>query len=362
MGIMNKINNFLISIIIPVYNVDKYLDNTLKSIEEQTIGLNNLEVILVDDGSNDGSQEIIKRYLNKYDNFKGIFCQVSSGFPGKPRNIGLEICSSDFVMFLDSDDYLEKDACEILYNKIIETGSDIVSGSYTSLDSNLKEEMDLAVWITTLTDPMDNYNNRKEYVKKLLSNSRFELIVNDLKEYPSIIANYNVWGKIFKKSLFDSFNIKFPEDRVAQDSVFLLECIYNANKIVFIKDIIVHYNNQRNDSNDSSISHIKNKKNVEGRLSAYFLMYNISKKHNYTDLFAKYILSQKLNYWFKYHLLNVDMDESFLLDILYNYQSLFKLCYYNNSRLSYEISSIFKDISENNFDKSIEKIKILALK
>ena len=353
------VNNYLISIIIPVYNVEKYLDNTLKSIEEQTIGLNNLEVILVDDNSNDGSKKIIERYLNKYDNFKGIFCQEGSGFPGKPRNIGLEICSSDFIMFLDSDDYLENNACEILYNKIIETKSDIVSGSYTSLNSDFEEEMDLAVWINTLTNPSDNKNRRKETTKKLLSNPNFELIINDLKDYPSIIANYNVWGKIFRKELIDENNIIFPEDRVAQDSVFLLEAFYNANKIVFIKDIIVHYNNRRNDSNNSSISHIKNQKNVEGRISAYFLMYNISKKHGYVDFFSKYILSQKLDYWFKYHLLNINVDDTFLYNIVYNYQILFKLCYYNNTHLSNEISSIFKDISENNYDKSVEKIKLL---
>lgn len=360
---INK-EKYLISIIIPVYNVEKYLENTIKSIEEQTIGLEKLEVILVDDNSKDESKKIIKKYVDKYENFKGIYCQESSGFPGRPRNIGLDICSSEFIIFLDSDDYLERNACEILYNKIIETDADIVCGGHTIFDSHSKETFDIHLWICTLTNPYDTWNNRVNTTKKILSNSNFELIVDDLYEHPSIIGAFNVWSKIFKKSLINNNKIRFPEDRVAQDSVFLLESFYNANRIAFIKDIIVHYNNIRNDANDSSISHVKNQKNLEGRLSAYLLMYNISVKHNHVDLFAKYLLSKKLNYWLSSHLLTMKLDDyslndSFLYNLFYNYQVLFKLAFYYNINLSPEKYEIYKDICNNDFDKAVEKVKLL---
>lgn len=356
---MDAFNKYLISIIIPVYNVEKYLVNTINSIIEQTIGMDNIEVILIDDNSNDKSKDIINKYVKKYKNFKGIFCQKTSGFPGKPRNIGLNLSSSEFIMFLDSDDYLENNACEILYNKIIETKADIVCGAYTTLDSNFKENFNKLFWLTTLTNPNDNWNDRVNTTEKLLSNQNFELIIDDLTEYPSIIGTSNVWGKIFKKSLFEKNNIRFPEDRVAEDSVFLLNSIYNASRIVFIKNIILHYNNKRETISDLSMSHTKNNKNLEGRISSYLLMYNLSVKHDMVELFAEYLLSQKINYWFNSYLLRTKIDDFLLYELLNNYQILFKLCYYHDLKLTTEMRSIFKDICDNNFDKAIEKVKLL---
>lgn len=351
--------DYKISVIIPVYNVENYLENTLGSIISQSIGFENLEIILIDDKSTDNSAKIIKNYMKKYDNIKGIFLEEGSGFPGKPRNIGLNYVTSDYVMFLDSDDYLEKNACEILYNVVQEENADIVSGSFTKKDEDGTEIFNYGGWVSTLTDPNEDYSIRLEKTKEMLDNSNFRFVVTNIKNNGHILGNSNVWAKIFRTNLIKDNNILFPEDIVAQDSVFLLESIFNANKIVFIKDVLVRYNNQRVDINDKSISHIKSNKNLFGRIKAYQLMYNLSIRFGYESLFYKYVLGHKLIYWFKSYLLESYISTFEIECIFKKYYELFNKCYIHNKKLPNSINNIFRDISNRNFHEAALEVSRL---
>ncbi|WP_082398007.1 glycosyltransferase family 2 protein [Methanobrevibacter arboriphilus] len=104
---------------------------TIDSVINQTIGFENIELIIIDDNSKDNTQQIINEYAKKYSNIKSKYLDENSGYPGKPRNIGIELSTSDYIIFLDSDDYFEKDACEILYEKINSEKADLVFGSCT---------------------------------------------------------------------------------------------------------------------------------------------------------------------------------------------------------------------------------------
>ena len=351
--------DYKISIIIPVHNVEDYLTYTLESVVSQSIGLENLEVILVDDKSTDNSVKIINRYVEKYDNFKGIFFEEGSGFPGKPRNVGLNYVTSDYVMFLDSDDYLEENACETLYRVIQEENADIVSGSFTKKDENGIDVFNYAGWVSTLTDPNEDYSIRFKKTKEILKYSNFRFVVTNIKDNGYILGNSNVWAKIFRTDLIKDKNILFPEDIVAQDSVFLLESFFNANKIVFIKDVLVRYNNQRSDVEDKSISHVKSNKNLLGRIKAYQLMYNLSIRFGYQSLFYKYVLGHKLVYWFKSHLLESYISTFEIECIFKEYYELFNQCYINNKKLPNSIHSIFKEISNKNFHKAALEVSKL---
>ncbi len=99
-----------ISIIIPVYNAENYIKAALESIVGQTIGLEFLEVIMVDDYSTDKSGEIIDEYAKRYENFKSIHLLENSEASGKPRNIAIERLNGEYLMFLDADDYYAPDA------------------------------------------------------------------------------------------------------------------------------------------------------------------------------------------------------------------------------------------------------------
>ena len=93
---------YKISIIIPVYNAEKYIKKSLDSIIKQTIGFEHLEVIMVDDGSTDSSGEIMDEYAAEYENFKSIHLQENSGAAGKPKNCGLDHATAEYLMFLDA--------------------------------------------------------------------------------------------------------------------------------------------------------------------------------------------------------------------------------------------------------------------
>ena len=102
----------MVSVIIPVYNVEKYIDECLKSVVSQTY--KNIEVIIINDGSTDKSEEIIRSYLDKYENITYIY-QQNKGV-SEARNLGLKNATGDYVLFVDSDDYIHKSMIEKMYN------------------------------------------------------------------------------------------------------------------------------------------------------------------------------------------------------------------------------------------------------
>ena len=110
---------YKISMIIPVYNAEKYLKRTINSIINQSIGFENIELILVDDNSQDNSKSIIEEYVAKYDNVIGIYSDKNHGFPGFGRNKGIEIASGQYIMFSDNDDEHDKDLCLLLFQKML---------------------------------------------------------------------------------------------------------------------------------------------------------------------------------------------------------------------------------------------------
>ena len=343
-----------ISLIIPVFNVEEYLTKALDSVVLQTFGFENIEVILVDDCSTDGSADIIRQYVDKYDNVRGFYLDECSGFPGKPRNIGLEKATSDYIMFLDSDDCLENTACEMLYNTIIAEDADIVSGSYTTINKKGVRKLNEWAWTITLTSPDLEKGTRKKMAKELLSAPDFKYVVTDLDEKPTILGNSNIWCKIYKRSVIE--DMRFPEDIVAQDSVFLLESFYRADKIVFIKDIIVHYNNKRVKDENRSVSFEKTNRNLYGRIRAYDLMNDISIRYDRKELFDYYLLGTKLDYWYEKYLLETEISAADLRDLFNKYSHLFKASYMAGTGLSENTKKVFGQIYEDNIDNAVNLV------
>ena len=107
-------NKYLFSVVIPIYNCEKYLDETINSIVKQTIGFKNIELILVNDGSTDNSEQICLKYKNKYKNI--IYIKQENAGVAEARNKGLEIASGELINFLDSYDKWEKDVFKKVYN------------------------------------------------------------------------------------------------------------------------------------------------------------------------------------------------------------------------------------------------------
>ena len=117
---------YKLSVVIPIYNVEKYLEETLKSVIEQTLGFeNNIEMILVNDGSPDNSEEICLRYKEKYpENI--VYIKQKNGGVSSARNAGIEQAQGKYVCFVDSDDYILANYCEKMLNEMNEHNADIV--------------------------------------------------------------------------------------------------------------------------------------------------------------------------------------------------------------------------------------------
>ena len=178
---------YKISVIMPVYNAEKSLHKSISSVINQTIGFEDIELILVDDNSSDGSRKIMEDYASRYPNVKNIFLKDNHGGPSIPRNEGIKSASSDYIMFIDNDDEYDSQICEILYNTITQYDAD---GVYC----NTREVSESA--------QVSDYHFKKKKKKVFWEN-------DEIKTVPT----YVIWNKIYKKEIILKNDITFPNYR-----------------------------------------------------------------------------------------------------------------------------------------------------
>ena len=237
---MNKI-----SIIVPVYNSEKFLVKCLNSIINQTY--ENIEILLIDDASSDRSLEICKRYKEKDKRIILLENKENRGV-SYSRNLALKRATGKFLAFIDSDDYVEKDYIEYLYNAIVKDNYDISICGY-----------------------------RKEFENKIIDHSKNkELILNQeqiLEEvcYNKVIS-ISVWGKLFKRDLFNK--VLFPENKIYEDIKAIGDVLLKSAHIIYIPDIKYHYLIRKNSLAFSNYSE-KEKNRIE--LSKNFIDQIIAK-------------------------------------------------------------------------------------
>ena len=209
---MNK--NLLISIIIPIYNAEKYLAMSLESVENQTY--ENFEVIMVDDGSTDSSSKIAAEFAKNDKRFK-LFKQKNSG-GSIARNKGLELAQGQYVAFLDNDDIYAPDYLKILLENLQKNDADVSCCSYLKFygDGNyVFDKLEKAEFFVS-TSPFEDKFKRKKKIEMLM------------------------WCKLYKKSLFD--DIKFSEELPAINDMLLnIEILLKAKKLVFCREPLIAY-------------------------------------------------------------------------------------------------------------------------
>ena len=203
-----------ITIILPVYNVEKYLKQCLDSIINQTF--KDFECLCVNDGSTDNSLSILQEYEKK-DNRIKIINQQNRG-SSVARNIGIRNTNTKYLTFIDSDDWITENYLEVLYNKIVESNADIVRASYKFYYQK------------------DNFYKPAKIreIHKINSNSNIERLY---KGY----AGAFVWAKIYKTSLIKDNNILFYEGFTAEDCPFSALVFLYSKKINFISDELLFY-------------------------------------------------------------------------------------------------------------------------
>ncbi|MBO5414736.1 MAG: glycosyltransferase [Bacilli bacterium] len=201
----------LLTVIVPVYNVEKYLDTCIKSIINQTYS--NLEIILVDDGSKDDSGRICDKYAEKDKRIKVIH-KENEGL-SEARNLGIKLSKGDYITFVDSDDYIDERMYEILIHDLEYYDVDIATCDYLRVeDYSKKAEISNEV----------NIYGKKEALCKLLKNEEY-------KDY--------AWNKVYKKKLFK--DIWYPKGRVQEDVAVTYKLIINGNNVSYNKSKLYFY-------------------------------------------------------------------------------------------------------------------------
>ena len=207
---MNKL-----SVIIPVYNGEEYLRKCLDSVVNQSIGIDNIEVIIVNDNSTDNSLNIINEYCDKYPSFKLISNNSQLG-AGESRNKAIGEVRSDYLTFIDCDDFISLNAYEDSLLKIEESGADLLVFNWETY---------------TGTDYVEPINIHQQ-------NTLENKLINSIDENPKLIFSTPSWNKIYHKSLFKY--LKFS-NALYDDNLAVVSSLINASKIFLSKDATYFY-------------------------------------------------------------------------------------------------------------------------
>ena len=215
-------NNELISIIVPIYNVQKYLDRCMKTLLNQTY--RNIEIILVDDESPDECSKMCEEYAQIDQRVKVI--HKKNGGLGFARNSGLEIAQGKYIIFVDSDDYVTENMCHLLYEAAKKYEADVVYGGIFYADGEKIKESKVVtkerVW------------KGKQEVKDLL----LDFIATEPNEKKDTIMEVSVWKALFRKKVFDEYDISFVSERqfISEDVIFDIDYLSKCNCVVAIPE------------------------------------------------------------------------------------------------------------------------------
>ncbi len=233
-----------VSVVVPIYNVEKYIKKCLDSLVNQT--LQEIQIILVNDGSTDESGNIAKEYASKYTN-KIIYLEKENGGLSDARNFGMRYTEGEYIAFLDSDDYVENTMYEEMYNKALQENSDYVECDF------LWEYPD-----KVKKDKRIPYSNKKE----MLTNVR-------------VVA----WNKLIKREILEKNNISFPKGLRYEDIEFTYKLIPYLNKVSYVDKEFVHYVQRNN-----SIANVQNERTAE----VFTIFDNIIKYYQEKNFYEEY--------------------------------------------------------------------------
>ena len=213
----------LISIIVPVYNVTKYLRTCLDSIRKQTY--TNIEVILVDDGSTDGSQKTCDEYTHIDERF--ICIHKKNGGLSDARNEGIKLASGKYGMLVDSDDYIHRDSVRLLYQNLISTDADMAIGNYRRVKFDEKVELE-----GNPDNKITEYSTM-DALKELCELEYNYFTANHIQQFTS------AWNKLYKMDILKK--VPFPKGKVFEDVATAHSFLNSCKKIVYTDAILYFY-------------------------------------------------------------------------------------------------------------------------
>jgi len=287
-----------ISVIIPVYNTGDYLEETLMSLLNQTM-IDDIEVLMIDDGSTDDSRYIIEKYALDYDNFHA-YHKENEG-QGVARNYALKFAKGEYIHFFDSDDYLPPNAYETLYGHALKNRDDMVifNVSYFSF-----------------------YNNWENLLFKNSYNKLSENIYSTrLTDYLDMLWDTITCNKLYKKEFLEKNGIRFLDKKIFfEDIPFSLETYLLADSITVIREKLYFWRYRNNRS--STTQHDLSVRNFKDRLDILEVCLNLFDKYDVDEDIRNFEYVKWLDHDLKFFLKRIDNypDESYeeLLDEVYD--------------------------------------------
>ncbi len=291
-----------VSVIIPVYNREKLIKNALNSVLKQTIA-DKLEIICVDDGSTDDTVNVIKKMQQQHNNIF-LYQQENSG-PGVARNLGIDNAHGEYVIFLDSDDWIPERAYESMYNYAKKKDADVIIGKILR---KIKGTM-----------------NNQWYVIKTMQDifDEFGKAVNCAKEYKIPLTMPGPVTKMSRTSMLHNNNIKFPHERMGEDLIFSLELFKYAKTVYLLDEIIYMYESDLSDGNSlvSKIDPVTVYSGINSMLKSFSYLKDEKNEIYYTTIHFFSSVKYVLNRFWK---LEETKEKEEIFEKIKEYFSLFK--------------------------------------
>ena len=205
----------MISVIVPVYNVERYIRQCVESILEQTYA--DLEIILVDDGSTDGSGSICDEYKLKDD--RVVVIHKCNGGLSDARNAGLDIARGEYIGFVDSDDYIEPDMYEVLYKNCERYAADLAAARFVKFNTQGEDRKNF-------TENIEVFSREEMLRLFIVGDRRYEITMS-------------VWDRLYKRELIS--DLRFPVGKCYEDIVFSTKVIEKSKINVYIDRALYHY-------------------------------------------------------------------------------------------------------------------------
>lgn len=216
-----------VSIIVPIYNVEKYLDRCIQSLINQT--LKEIEIVLVDDGSPDNCPQMCDEYAKKDSRIKVIH-KKNAGL-GYARNSGMEIAIGEYIAFVDSDDFVDEKMYEVLYESAKQNDCDAVFCGF-------RTEVSKGIWVNS-----DEVQQNELWEKEEVQHFMLNMIASGPRIKKERLYQMSVWHSIYKNEIIKENEILFPSERevVSEDIPFQIDFLLKANKVAYIKNVFYSY-------------------------------------------------------------------------------------------------------------------------
>lgn len=252
-----------VSVIIPCYNVEKYVEECLDSVINQTICIDNMEIIMVDDCSEDGTMEILQRYEQQYPDQILLVKSEKNARQGAARNIGLQYVSGDYISFVDADDYISRDMYEILVNVIRKTGSDIVEFRKFSVELPEKGNQ-------------DNYSY--EVFDIVGERARKQLLLsND-------VMGESCTRKLYRHTFLQKASVRFAEGMGYEEPLFTYPLKFGVNRIARVEGEFYFY---RTNEEGTTLNYMSNPSTILDHLNVQWQLLDYIRKFPDLDIYRE---------------------------------------------------------------------------